>query len=211
MPGERHTGERCPACKNAVAALLERCNGRVEQNKSLKLPALLGDWIGGPYGADLSVIHSALGDLRGHRNFANPAWRSEVDFFVPNPGFAMEFDESQHFTALRAAALEYYPPGLPIGFPIEEWGRHCIEINAHDKDPVNRDEKRAWYDTLRDFAPVWLGYGPTVRLYSRERQWCALNPDCGEDVAAFRALIDEKRNTMATMTAYGDRALYALI
>lgn len=106
----------------------------------------------------------------------------------------MEFDESQHFTAPRAEALEHYPPGLSIGFPIEDWHRHCVEINAHDNDPVDRDEKRVWYDTLRDFAPKRLGLGPTVRLYSREREWCSLDPNREMDVEAFRMLIDERRD-----------------
>jgi hypothetical protein len=129
---------------------------------------------------------------RGCSDFANVAWRSEVDNFVPDPGFIVEFDESQHFTALRAAALDRYPSDLSIGFHIGEWCRHCIEIDAHDKDPVDRDEKRAWYDTLRDFAPAWLGIGPTVRLFSQERKWCSFDPDRDEDVVAFRVLIEER-------------------
>jgi hypothetical protein len=40
------------------------------------------------------------------------------DFFVPNPGFIVEFDESQHFTKPRRIALQNYPEKIELGFVI---------------------------------------------------------------------------------------------
>lgn len=210
-PDKRHPGERCTACKDAVATLLGRCYGPVGRNHRLEVPARVEDWADGSWGAALAAIHAALGDHRGHRDFVRAARLAPVDFFVPDPGFIVEFDESQHFTAPRAAALGRYPAELAVGFSVAGWRDRCLEIDAHDDDPAYRDEQRAWYDTLRDFAPARLGLGPTVRLHSREREWCALDPDNREDLAAFRALIESRRGGVGTAATGGDPALDTLI
>ena len=210
-PDKRHPGERCPACKDAVAALLGRCYGRVGRNVRIEVPTGVADWVSDPRGTGLAAIHAALGHHRGHRDFVRAAHLAPVDFFVPDPGFIVEFDESQHFTAPRAVALGLYPPELAVGFSVAGWRDRCLEIDAHDDEPVYRDEQRAWYDTLRDFAPDRLGLGPTVRLYSREREWCALDPGSEQDVAVFRALIESRRKLAEETATGGDPVLDALI
>jgi len=89
-----------------------------------------------------------------------------VDFFVPNPGFIVEFDESQHFTKPREKALSNYPDTLNLGFDRSKWNNLWIGLNKKDKDTPYRDEQRALYDTLRDFAPIMLDLKPTIRLFA---------------------------------------------
>ncbi len=59
------------------------------------------------------------------------------------------------------------------------------KLKKRDNDPPYRDEQRAWYDTLRDFAPVLWKTGKTVRLFSRDFVWCSLNPKSEPDVQTF--------------------------
>lgn len=117
------------------------------------------------------------------------------DYFVPNPGFLVEFDESQHFTQPRKLSLQKYPENLKVGFSVAQWAALCDAINAKDNDPPFRDEQRAWYDTLRDFLPEIKGLEPTVRLYSKGMQWCLLDPDNPTDIARFRNLIEGRRKS----------------
>jgi len=116
-----------------------------------------------------------------------------VDYFVPEPGFIVEFDESQHFTAARKTALQHYPAELEIGFDRAGWIHLCERLNRHDPAPPYRDEQRAWYDTLRDFLPNIFNLQPTVRLYASDRRWCAMNPDNLHDREAFRAILSNTR------------------
>ena len=70
---------------------------------------------------------------------------------------------TQHFTKPREIALGLYPQNIPYGFSVERWRKLCESLDKRDNDPPYRDEQRAWYDTLRDFAPqiVW-GKGKTI-------------------------------------------------
>jgi len=193
--GRKGHDERCPQCKRAVQKLLEACYGKAEANCSFDVSTNLEAHRGRSYYQHLQRIHSALQQSRGHESFVRAAKLDDCDFFVPAPGFVVEFDESQHFTPLRQVALQSYPPSLRTGFSVTEWIGLCQSIHARDNDPVFRDEQRAWYDTLRDFLPEILGLQPTVRLHAREMRWCALDPGKPEDVAQFRALVEGKRNT----------------
>ena len=65
------------------------------------------------------------------------------DFWVPDPGFIVEFDERQHFTIPRKLALSKYPAVQPLGFPQERWIVLCEHHTAKDNDPCYRDEQRA--------------------------------------------------------------------
>ena len=49
----------------------------------------------------LQQIRTALGDWRGHRDFIKSSQVPPCDYFVTDPPFIVEFDESQHFS--RAA------------------------------------------------------------------------------------------------------------
>ena len=187
----RHN-ERCSQCKDTIQAILGKIYGTVERSYDLKVGTKPDDFRDFSCASELREIFEALQNHRGYTEFvrAKKLWR--CDFFVPNPGFIVEFDESQHFTSARRLSLVHYPNSLKIGFPKQIWIALCDEIQATDNDPYFRDEQRAWYDTLRDFAPDIKGFGPTIRLYSKEMQWCSLNPDRSDDVRMFQRLIEER-------------------
>ena len=185
--------ERCPRCKEAVKSLLEKIYGKVESNYKLHNGVSPEDFRDTTYYKTLKEIYQALQIYRGHKKFTNVKTLPRCDFFLPDQRFIVEFDESQHFTTARLKAFEKYPADFRLGFNIQRWIELCENINARDNNPFYRDEQRAWYDTLRDFLPGLEGLLPTVRIYSKETQWCALSPQKSEDVTRFKNLIDNKR------------------
>jgi hypothetical protein len=186
--------ERCKGCKESVRNFLERIYGEVRSNYTLGYGALPADFADLPFHATLQEIYQSLQQFRSQTDFVHTQVLPPVDFFVPNPGFVVEFDESQHFTACRKLALSKYPSNLPLGFNKEKWSRLCNEIDARDNEPAYRDEQRAWYDTLRDFVPVANGLKPTVRLAARDFVWCSMNPDNESDVKTFRNILEGSAN-----------------
>jgi len=187
-----HNGERCPRCKETIKRLLERIYGRVEENYKFDVGTRPENFKGRPYYNKLREIYEALQSYKGFKEFVKAKTLPNCDFFIPNPGFIVEFDESQHFTLPRKIALGMYPSNLELGFNREKWIRLCEQINAKDNDPPNRDEQRAWYDTLRDFLPAIFGLKPTVRLFAKDFVWCNLNPENPKDIEKFRKMIKRK-------------------
>ena len=182
MRGHR---ESCRTCKERVVELLTCAFGPIHANHDLNLPSSVGEWATLDHGDRLGRIYEALQKHRGHGQFVNVPKMPRVDYYVPNPGFIVEFDESQHFTEPRGLTLALYPPDLRTGFDRDKWKALCKTLNRHDNSPEYRDEQRAWYDALRDFAPERLGCQPTRRLVARDRLWCELDPDKAADVGAF--------------------------
>lgn len=184
-----HHDERCPKCKDTIGKLLERIYGRVEQNYKFEAGTRLKDFLNTSCYGKLKEIHEALQNHRGFGEFVKATTLPNCDFFIPSPGFIVEFDESQHFTLPRRIALETYSNELELGFNRGKWIALCEKINARDNFPPYRDEQRAWYDTLRDFLPVVKGLKPTVRLFAGDFVWCSLNPHDASDVAVFRKFV----------------------
>lgn len=184
--------EHCRDCKSAVEALLRALYGSVEKNHRFALGVKPEDYRDCDHFGALTAILTALESRRGFKNFVRAPSLPEVDYFVPAPGFILEFDESQHFTLPRKLALELYPRGLELGFSRDRWIALCASIDAKDDDPPFRDEQRAWYDTLRDFAPAVEKLRPTVRLYAGAMRWCALDAGDPGDRSRFRALVESK-------------------
>lgn len=179
--------ERCPACKTRVEELLGTLYGKVQKGKSFDVPAHPRALVKRFDIPLLRRVYDRLASLRGHRDFVRSDRLPSCDYFVPEPGFVLEFDESQHFTAARALSLEEYGQAVLAGFDVARWCDLCKKINAHDSHPPYRDEQRAWYDTLRDCLPLLVGeLQPTVRLLAGEMPWCGLNPSEEEDIALFR-------------------------
>jgi len=179
--------ERCARCKETVRKALAALYGSVQERKTFDVPALLDHLLTCHGARDLEGIWDALCSLRGRDDFVKAARLPHCDYFVPTPGFVVEFDESQHFTTARKEALARYPGTLPLGFDKRRWLTLCEQIDARDNDPVYRDEQRAWYDTLRDFLP-WLTTDllPTVRIHAAEMPWCLLDPSDAADRALLR-------------------------
>lgn len=187
--------EHCKDCKASVRSLLAYQLGVVEANWDLKLSAHLVDYKGTEFYDRLGKIYAALGKHRGHDQFVKSKKLPRVDYFIRSKNIIVEFDESQHFTKPRDITLSLYPNKDFFGFSVNKWRNLCQKLNKRDNDPYYRDEQRAWYDTLRDFAPLIWGDGKTVRLYASDFVWCSFSPDNEADLKAFKQLLKIGKET----------------
>jgi hypothetical protein len=165
--------------------------GDVKERYKLNLPSQLDEYKRYQFYDALKTIHAKLQNYRGFRSFVRVKKLPNVDYFVVNPGFVVEFDESQHFTKPREITLRNYPQTLRLGFDKNRWIKRCIELNRKDNDPPYRDEQRAWYDTIRDFSSAILNI-PVIRVLAEEHVWCKLSVEKEEDVEWFKNLIYER-------------------
>ena len=202
----RHS-ERCRECKIRVRELLERIYGTCLPNHRLRWPTDLTAYSGTSIYPTLRNVASALETYRGFTvsDFARSKVLAPCDFWIPHPGFIVEFDESQHFTHPRKLALSAYPREQPLGFSTKRWIGLCEHHDLKDNHPPYRDEQRAWYDTLRDLVPSLERLQPTVRLYARDLIWCSLDPDNSDDRQRFSALLPH-RCPRSSRTMPGTRA-----
>lgn len=184
----------CRACKIRVRQLLTAIYGACRVNYAFDWPSQPEHYSNTPIGSALQQIRAALGNLRGHRDYIKSPTMPPCDYFIADPPFILEFDESQHFSRPRLATLLQYPTNLAVGFPLPHWQQLCRAIDAVDDIPFDRDERRAWYDTLRDLVPILHGFRPTVRLYAEELEWCALEAGKPADVERFCRLLCERAN-----------------
>ena len=189
-PSAPHS-ERCHACKIRVGQLLERIYGACVLDHRFSWQTGLAAYAGTPIDPLLRDVAGVLEEYRGYGvgTFVRSQMLAGCDYWVPDPGFIVEFDESQHFTSPRKLALAVYADRHPLGFAARRWLELCEQHGARDNDPAFRDEQRAWYDTLRDLVPSIMGLQPTVRLYARDRVWCSLDLDSNEDRKRFSDLI----------------------
>ena len=190
--GKRHS-ERCPECKKIIAKMLGKLYGEVFINHGFKIGTRPDDFKHSPFYPVLQKIFESLQEHRNHEDFVRSDVLPHCDYFISNPGFILEFDESQHFTIPRKITLTLYPESMKLGFSRQKWMRLCEEIKEEDNDPPFRDEQRAWYDTLRDFLPLTKGIKPTVRIHSMEMHWCELKPDNPVDLERFKGLVERTR------------------
>jgi len=163
--------------------------GDVNVNCDLDIPCRLEDYTNTNLHSTLGLLHEALQKHRGFDHFVKSKKLPRVDFFIPGRKLIVEFDESQHFTKPRDTTLSLYPYGQDFGFSIVKWRKLCQELDKRDNDPPYRDEQRAWYDTLRDFAPILWGAGKIIRLYARDLVWCSMNSDTESDLRIFEQLL----------------------
>jgi hypothetical protein len=190
-PSRHHA--RCPICKEHIFRLLSRLYSIVEKDYQLKLGADIKDYSNSSHYDALKRIYFTLQAFRRYKDFVRTSSLPPCDFFVPNPGFIVEFDERQHFSRAREISFGLYPSTLELWFDRKKWTELCRKIGAKDNDPKYRDEQRAWYDALRDFAPAILGLMPTVRLFDEDRAWCEINPDNQKHMTEFKETIQQKR------------------
>jgi len=186
--------ERCPECKRTIEIMLRKIYGDVRSNHKFETGTKPEDYKDSTFYPRLKEIFSELQNHRGYKDFIRSQMLPPCDFFIPNRGFIVEFDESQHFTTCRKIVLSEYPERLELGFDRKKWIKLCETINAKDNDPPYRDEQRAWYDTLRDFIPAIKGLKPTLRLFSQDFQWCSLDPEKPSDVKKFKALLEGRES-----------------
>jgi len=169
--------------------MLQKGFGEVRKNFNLCLSARLEDYKSHIHYDSLRRIYKSLQEIRGHYDFVRAKSLSAADFFLVNQRSILEFDESQHFTAPRKLSLQLYPPDLKVGFSRERWISLCEELDKHDDSPKYRDEQRAWYDVLKDFAASATNTPPTIRLYAKDYRWCDLRPDNNESLKVFKKAI----------------------
>lgn len=165
----------CRLCKQRVAEMLGAIYGGCEQNYSFGWSASPRDYAKTPIGATLERIQSSLENFRGNRDFIKSPLVPPCDYYVSDPPFILEFDENQHFSRPRLIALSLYPKDVKLGFSMTDWRDLCRGLDARDDEPFDRDERRAWYDTLRDLVPTVYGFAPTARLYGGAHPWCSLD------------------------------------
>jgi hypothetical protein len=183
-----HSGH-CRACKQRVHELLTAAFGDCRVNHAFPWPAQPQAYRNSAIGAALEQIRTALEEFRGHREFIKSSEVPPCDYYIVDPPFILEFDESQHFSGPRLITLTNYPRQIAVAFSVERWIERCREIDAKDDQPFDRDERRAWYDTLRDMLPILHDFQPTTRLYADALPWCALDSRSAADQRFFRGLL----------------------
>ncbi len=181
---------RCSECKNRIGDLLRAAfgvSGVVRREHKLKLPVRYSDYREVERRADLQAVYDALVQFRGHTDFVRSTTVRPCDFYVDPPGLIVELDEPQHFTKARAVALRAYADDVKLGFDRQAWIELSEALAKRDNDPPYRDEQRAWYDTVRDFAfPAGKTSRPTARLQMGEEAWCRRDPSNTDDVEWFK-------------------------
>ena len=182
----------CRLCKQRVAEMLGAIYGGCEQNYSFGWSASPRDYAKTPIGATLERIQSSLENFRGNRDFIKSPLVPPCDYYVSDPPFILEFDENQHFSRARLITLNNYPDNAQSGFSISRWRELCHELDAKDDKPFDRDERRGWYDVLRDWVPQVHGFAPTVRLYAGEFDWCTLDAASTTGTERFMALLSDR-------------------
>src|SRR5712692_8029693 len=186
-----HSGH-CRRCKEQVRWLLTALYGDCRVSYSFSWAAKVQDYEHTAIGDSLRRIYDGLGQLRGYRDFIKSAQVPPCDYYIPSRPFILEFDESQHFSRPRLVSLTLYPLDFKAGFSLSRWRELCREVNAEDDEPADRDERRAWYDVLRDLVPTLHGFHPTVRLYAGEFAWCSLDSASVKDREIFRSILKDR-------------------
>ena len=189
-----HTGENCSECKNVLLELLIQIYGEVKTNYKIDVGTIPDDFKNSAKYETLKNIYDKLKSYRGFTNFVKSRKLPPCDYFLPNQGKIIEFDESQHFTKLRELSLKDYPKDTNINYKKEKWIKLCEKINAKDNNPYYRDEQRAWYDTIRDFLPSLdiletKDIKSISRLYAKDFEWCSLNPNKSSDIFKFKEFL----------------------
>ena len=183
---QRHS-ERCFQCKIRVYEVLKCLYGECIQNYRFPWSTLFSSYSGTSIFPVLQDVIAVLEEYRGFsfQDFVKTNNLAPCDFWIPDPGFIVEFDESQHFTIPRKLSLSVCLDDHPVGFSRTRWIDLCEHHRAKDNDPPYRDEQRAWYDILRDLVPTIKGFLPTLRLYARDFEWCSLDPYNPDDCQRF--------------------------
>ena len=155
--------------KNALKNVLEQLFGQVYTEATF-------DWLVVPDQSSmngvLSGMHEALVSFRGYENFSTPRRKLQCDFFIPSENLIIEYDEKQHFTEPRAISFGFYPENISFGFDTGYWKDECNRIKAKDRDKEkpDRDEQRAFYDSVRDILATRNGM-TLIRIKHGDYDW----------------------------------------
>jgi hypothetical protein len=159
--------------KSALQKLLQKCFGLMQAEKQF-------DWLKTPsidaLPSEYQKIYQALVNYRGFKNFFRSGFKLACDFFFENEKLIFEYDERQHFSYARKVTLENYPEYIELGFSKDDWIKECEIIRASDKTPKDRDESRAFYDSVRDIEAYRHGYR-LIRIKHGEFNWGKLGAE----------------------------------
>lgn len=139
--------------KNALQKILNKLyDGDIVSEKTF-------EWMRTPsvIDGDFKKVYDSLVNYRGDKNFAKKNMTLRCDFVCEGQKIIFEYDERQHFTQARYLALNSYPE-IPTFFDRALWLKACADIQANDRQPINRDEGRAYYDSVRDIQAYLNGY-----------------------------------------------------
>ena len=155
--------------KNALKNILKQLFGQVDTEATF-------DWLVVPDQSSmdnvLSGIHKVLVAFRCYENFSTPRRKLQCDFFIPSENLVIEYDERQHFTEPRAISFGFYPENISFAFDIGYWKDECNRIKAKDRDKKkpDRDEQRAFYDSVRDMLATRNGM-TLIRIKHGDYNW----------------------------------------
>lgn len=155
--------------KNALQLLLQRHVGYIEVEKKY-------NWLKTPDRASIASeynpIIEALSSYRENDPLGRANFTLLCDIVLEEHKLIIEYDEYQHFSQARKISLQNYPENISLYFSKEAWIQACEEIDAHDNNPHDRDEKRALYDAVRDIEAYRHGYR-LVRIKHGDVDWSA--------------------------------------
>ena len=117
------------------------------------------DWMKTPneYNDDYINLISELSKYRGNDSFAKKNVKLRCDFVCESRKLIIEYDERQHFSMARRISLLAYPD-ISLCYDKNLWVQACTDIQAKDNQPRDRDEVRAYYDSVRDIEASRNGY-----------------------------------------------------
>lgn len=174
-PDEKRVIKRLNAVsqKNALQKLLQKHFGHIETEKKF-------DWLKTPNHDNLPEeyreIVSALSKYRNQNGFQKSNYQLLCDIVLDDQKLIVEYDENQHFSKARKITLENYSPSIQLNYAKQAWIMACDKISARDNNPVDRDEKRAYYDTVRDIEAFKHGYR-LIRIMHGEFDWEAIGAE----------------------------------
>lgn len=153
--------------KNAIQRLLQKHYGHIETEKKF-------EWLKTPNHNELPKeylpIVKALSNYRNQNGFQKSHYQLLCDIVLEDHKLIIEYDENQHFSKARQITLENYPDNIKIYYSKDAWIKACDKINAKDNSPIDRDEKRAFYDTVRDIEAFKHEY-KLVRIKHGDIDW----------------------------------------
>ena len=139
--------------KNALQLILNKlCNGDLVCEKTFSWMKTPSDIVG-----EYRGLYNALSAYRGNKDFAKKNITLRCDFVCEGKKLIIEYDERQHFSEARRISLLNYP-NIPVYYNKQLWIDACRDIQEKDNQPPNRDEVRAYYDSIRDINAAKHGY-----------------------------------------------------
>lgn len=153
--------------KNALQLLLQKHVGYIETEKKF-------EWLKTPdpnmLPREYTQIVKALSAYRDQKDFLNSKKSLSCDIVLECHKLIIEYDENQHFSKARQITLENYPKNIKLSYSITDWINECKKKNAKDNYPADRDEKRAYYDAVRDIEAYKKDY-KLIRIKHGDTDW----------------------------------------